>query len=48
MALCADVKALRDDVDKLTVIVLRVRAEAEVNALMLVRIERRLEKLENA
>jgi len=47
-ALRGDVSALRDDVDKLIVIVRRVRDEADVTALMLVRIERRLEKLETA
>ena len=47
-ALRDEIKALRDDVDKLTVIVRRMRDEADVTALMLVRIERRLERLENA
>ena len=44
LALCDEVKALRGAVDRLTIIVRRMRDEDDTTPLMLVRIERRLER----
>ena len=41
-----DLRGLRDDVDKLIAIVRRMRDEADVTGGILVRVERRLERLE--